>query len=85
MGEDGRDTRAAPEKATGHRPYIMPDGSRLTAYLCDERDARAPRKAKKGRHRSTGRGHAVRVVAGPGAQESREEVWLWCWLTERRT
>lgn len=64
-------------RKTGHRPYLMPDGSRLTSYLGDAAAEHKPRKAKKGGRKSgTDRGgtHGVRVLSGPGAQESREEV-----------
>ena len=57
----------------------MPDGSRLTSYLGDAAAEQGQRRGKGrgSRNKATGRGrrHAtVRVLAGTGAQESREEV-----------
>ena len=55
----------------------MPDGSRLTSYLGDTAAEQEQRRGqgRGGRNRARGRRHAtVRVLAGTGAQESREEV-----------
>ena len=55
----------------------MPDGSRLTSYLGDTAAEQEQRRGqgREGRNRARGRRHAtVRVLAGTGVQESREEV-----------